>query len=64
MTMKRGLTHFRCSLGWHRWRQIKVGEERGRECSDCKLRKFGTSGYVNPNDPDVALRTTPPPPYY
>jgi hypothetical protein len=51
----------RCFLGRHRWRQINLGEERGRECRDCKLRRFGRSGLANPNDPDVALRTGLPP---
>ena len=51
------LIFIRCFVGWHRWRQIKVGDERGEECRDCMRRRFGTSGFANPNDPDVTLRT-------
>jgi hypothetical protein len=53
----------RCFLGWHRWQQITVGDERGKECRDCMRRRFGESGFANPNDPDVALRTGLPPPW-
>ena len=53
----------RCFVGWHRWRLVTVGDERGKECRDCLRRKFGKSGFANPNDPDVNLRSGLPPPW-